>query len=526
MCGSTNGATITVSVCLAPSIVAPPPSTNVFSGTSATLAVTATEATTSPLSYQWYRGASGVFSAPVGTNSSTFTTPPLTAATDFWVRVSCGTCNPADSDTATVGMCAYPQTIGGPPDVQIALGQAPTLTSVPTAGANQYAWYIGGSGDTAHPLTGWQSANSITVYPSVTTQYWVQVQNGGCVSNSTTTTVSVCIPTITQQPANVTINSGQSTTLSVAANTAGTTYQWFVGASGSTTSPIPGATAPSLIVSPSSTTSYWVRVTGACGRTADSATATVTVCAPPSIVTPPANAPPVYRGMQSSLSVGAAGTGLTYRWYQGVSGDTSFPLSATGSTLTIPVYDTLSSWARVSGSCGSVDSAAALMSVYPQITQQPLDASVNAGSTTTLSVSASGNALTYQWYQNDYAHPVGTNSPTFVTPSIFAATTYFVVVKSGIATVQSNAVTVTMCDGPGFYTWTQAYGGGCYNIGVTLGDPEAGGTFYWYQGLSGDTSHPLGPGNYYMWVCPAPGTKYWIRVSTETCHADSATWSF
>jgi len=354
----------------------------------------------------------------------------------------------------------------------------------------------------------------------------VQVQNGGCVSNSTTTTVSVCIPTITQQPASVTINSGQPATLSVAANTAGTTYQWFVGLSGSTTTPIPGATAPSLTVSPSSTTSYWVRVTGACGRTADSATATVTVCVPPSIVTQPADASPAGRGMPSGLFVAATGTGLTYRWYQGASGDTSLPLSATGSTVTTIVYDTYSYWARVSGSCGSIDSAAALMSVYPQITQQPLDASVNAGSTTTLSVSALGNALTYQWYQNDYAHPVGTNSSTFVTPPVYAATTYFVVVKSGIAPVQSNAVTVTTCDGPGFYNWTQAYGGGCYSIGVRLGDPELGVTFYWYQGVSGDTSHPLGPGPYYMWVCPAPGTKYWVRVSTDTCYADSVNWSF
>ncbi len=99
-------------------------------------------------------------------------------------------------------------------------------------------------------------------------------------------------------------------------------------------------------------------------------------------------------------------------------------------------------------------------------------------------------------------------------------------VKSGIAPVQSNAVTVTTCDGPGFYNWTQAYGGGCYSIGVRLGDPELGVTFYWYQGVSGDTSHPIGPGNYYMWVCPAPGTKYWVRVSTDTCYADSANWSF
>src|SRR5207302_2940620 len=80
-------------------------------------------------------------------------------------------------------------------------------------------------------------------------------------------------PSITAQPQSTTITGGGSATLSATAG--GTTplaYQWY---SGSTA--ISGATSSSITVSPSSTTSYFVRVTNTCG-TVDSATATVTVC--------------------------------------------------------------------------------------------------------------------------------------------------------------------------------------------------------------------------------------------------------
>jgi len=92
-------------------------------------------------------------------------------------------------------------------------------------------------------------------------------------------------PAITSQPSGGTIASGGSRTLSVTATgTAPLSYQWYRGASGSTTNPISGATGPSVTVNPTSTTSYWVRVSNACG-TVNSSTATVTVTTTP----PPAN---------------------------------------------------------------------------------------------------------------------------------------------------------------------------------------------------------------------------------------------
>ncbi|HEX7153272.1 MAG TPA: M57 family metalloprotease [Thermoanaerobaculia bacterium] len=88
-------------------------------------------------------------------------------------------------------------------------------------------------------------------------------------------------PAITAQPTSRTINRGSSTTLTVTATGTGPLlYQWFLGNSGNTGSPIAGATGSSITVNPQSTTSYWVRVTNACGAV-NSVAATVTVNVPP-----------------------------------------------------------------------------------------------------------------------------------------------------------------------------------------------------------------------------------------------------
>ena len=97
-------------------------------------------------------------------------------------------------------------------------------------------------------------------------------------------------PAIDVPPQSATVGPGSSVTLSVTASGAGPLeYQWFTGVSGNTASPVPAATASSLTVTPSSTTSYWVRVRNSCGPM-DSVAATVTVSACSYTVSPPSAA--------------------------------------------------------------------------------------------------------------------------------------------------------------------------------------------------------------------------------------------
>jgi len=83
-------------------------------------------------------------------------------------------------------------------------------------------------------------------------------------------------PVITSQPQSGTIRITSGATLTVTATGTTPVYQWYVGASGDTSSPISGAVGPSLTTTPGQTTNFWVRVSNSCG-TVNSTTATVTV---------------------------------------------------------------------------------------------------------------------------------------------------------------------------------------------------------------------------------------------------------
>jgi hypothetical protein len=69
-----------------PQITTHPQSQLIMNGQSVNLTVVASG--TPPLHYQWYRGARGDTTLPVGTDSSSYTTPALRETTSYWVRVS------------------------------------------------------------------------------------------------------------------------------------------------------------------------------------------------------------------------------------------------------------------------------------------------------------------------------------------------------------------------------------------------------------------------------------------------------
>lgn len=82
-----------------PSITSQPASQLIPTGQSVGLIVTG--AGTAPLSYQWYRGTRRTTSDPiVGAVLGSYTTPAVTIASNYWVRVSNAYGSTVDSDTA------------------------------------------------------------------------------------------------------------------------------------------------------------------------------------------------------------------------------------------------------------------------------------------------------------------------------------------------------------------------------------------------------------------------------------------
>lgn len=259
---------------------------------------------TGPYLYQWYEGATGTYGqAYCGGAYPSCTIGPLTSTKQFWVRVT-GMCGPqvfSEAATITVQCTAAPTITAQPTSRTINPGQSTTL-SVSATQAVSYQWYQGDSPSTSTPVAG-ATQHFLTVSPGTTTKYWVRVTNVCGVANSVTATVCV-MPAFTLHPTSRTINPGQSTTLTAAANNA-TSYQWYVGTSPSTATPI-GGNSSSLTVAPSATTSYWVRATNACGSV-NSNTATVTVAPPP---------PPQITRLQSKSVLVNSQTSITANWTQ------------------------------------------------------------------------------------------------------------------------------------------------------------------------------------------------------------------
>jgi hypothetical protein len=258
-----------------------------------------------------------------------------------------------------------PTTIVQHPQNQTVTPGSTAVVSVVPGGTGPflYQWYEGPTGTFTTPLCGGATA-SCTVGPLMTTkQYWVRVRGacGGAVySNAGTVTVQcTAAPSITAQPTSRTINYGASTTLGVSATQA-VSYQWYVGSSPSTASPISGATGPTLTVAPTSTTSYWARVTNGCGI-ANSVTATV--CVRPLITAHPTPRT-INPGQSTTLTVSAVNA-TAYQWYQGTAPSTTTPVGTNSSSLTVSPIVTTNYWVRVLNSCSSVDSTTATVTVAP-----------------------------------------------------------------------------------------------------------------------------------------------------------------
>jgi len=240
------------------------------------------------------------------------------------------------------------------------------------------------------------------------------------------------------------------------------------------------------------------------------------VCQPPTSVTifGGGSYPSGQTATLTATVTGGNGT-FTFAWFDGALNDTSKPVGTNSNTFTTPPITTSKDyWVRVSNTCGTV-TATTSVTVQPpgpgctpvSIGTQPTALqSVNSGGSVTLTVTAAGTPpFSYQWYQGtstfDTSHPVGSNSPSFTTPALTQATSYFVTITNGCGTATSNIAEIKIqgqCLPPSFSiqpaSATVAAGAQTYLIAFASGAAS----YQWYKGDAGDTSTPVagvGPSN-------------------------------
>jgi len=448
--------------CTAPQITTQPSGSTIASGNQATLTVAASG--TATVAFQWYIGNPPSTSNPVaGGNTASIQVSPASTTT-YWAQAtnSCGSAN-SNAATVTVNATGCPTVVVGNPSA-IDLGNGTFQLSVTASGGSgfSFAWFQGptvGSGTqvgTGNPFT--------TGVISTQTSFWVRVTNS-CDNQTNSPRVVTVGPTqcnplvIINQPQNQTVLVGGTVQLTVGfIGTTPATVLWYRGTPPDTSNLVG---SQQTITSPviNATTTFYAKITNACS-TVTSSVATITAtqtCTAPAINGASATPSTAQPGTPVTLAVDATGSSLTFQWFRGASGDTSNPIAgATSSTFTDTpaAAGTFLYWVRVGSGCGTTVANSNTVTVtitsqcVPPTIVQPTNVEILFGEKATLTVTplAGSAPLHYSWFQGakfDTSHPVGTDSPTLVTPSALTQDTqFFVNVSNACGNINSETITV------------------------------------------------------------------------------------
>lgn len=397
------------------------------------------------ISYQWQYSndnfVTNINDLAGEVNPASAATGVITATTWYRLKVTCSV-GPTNAFSTIVSI-----TVGQPVNITthpisqtVCTGTNISFSVVATGGGFSYQWRkngtnIGGANNATYSISNVAVADA--------GNYDVLITNvcGTVTSNTAILTVNA-VTIITAQPAGQAVCPGSNVTFSVTATGTGLSYQWRknginIGGANSASYSIAGVTAGDA-------GNYDVIVTGTCG-TVTSSTAVLSLNAATSITTQPLSQA-LCPGANASFSVTASGISLTYQWRKNGSNISG----ANASTYTINNitagdagnYDVI-----VTGSCGTVTSSAAALSLNPatSISSQPASQVVCAGSNVSFMVTASGTSLTYQWRKNGSTIP-GANASVFTLNNVTAvdAGTYDVLVSGACGNQASASAILTV----------------------------------------------------------------------------------
>src|SRR5690554_3553071 len=417
--------------------------------------------------YNWYSSPTGGSSINTG---ATYTVSPTSTTTYY---VSSGT-----------GMCASPRS-----PITVNVTPAPTA---PVISSNSPICVGGTLNLTANTISGatynWTGPNSYSssaedptrspVTAAMAGTYNSYVVVAGCTSAVASTNVTINIPSVapTSITGTSTICSGASTTLTLSGGTSGTgaTAQWFSGSCGGT----PAGTGNSITVSPTSTTTYFVRYSGTCNTTS-CASQTVTVNSNSTAPTSITGTTTICSGASTTLTVsgGTLGTGATAQWFSGSCGGTSV---GTGNSITVSPTSNTTYFVRYSGTCNTTTCISQAVTVNSNSTAPTSITGTNAicsGASTTLTLSGgtAGTGATAQWYVGSCGGTlVTTGNSISVAP--LSTTTYYVryVGTCNTTLCASQTVTVTAPPNAGTLSGTQTV---CEGSTTTFSTTSSGGTW-------------------------------------------------
>ncbi|MEJ8758241.1 gliding motility-associated C-terminal domain-containing protein [Pontibacter sp. H259] len=395
----------------------------ICSGERTTLTVTNPDV---KLNYRWFDG-NGTLVA----NGSSFQTIALTQNTIYYVEAYTTTAQACASQRKAVTVSV--QQLPTAPEIDnaaVCSGSGTTLIINQASAEFTYKWYSVASGGMAlHTGTSYETG-ALTSNRT----YFVEATNSsGCVSARTSVTVTVSALPATPTANNQAICAGQTVTLSVTQADASLNYRWY-DSSGKLL-----ATGNNHAISGlKESTTFYVEAVTATGC-ASPARKAVVVSVAQLPATPAVSNASVCSGEKVTLFVKNPDPALEYRWYNDAAG-TNLIGSGISYTSNDALYSSKSYYVEAVNTAGCVSGTRAQANVL--VTGKPgapivEDATICAGSTASLAITAPDASLVYKWYDAN-----GT--------LLHTGTTYTTVPLSSKATFYVNAVTATTpaCAGP------------------------------------------------------------------------------
>ena len=242
------------------------------------------------LSYQWYFKKAGqtAWSEWKGHTAATETVavPASWDGIQLYCKISDRTGKSVNSNTVKIILSDVLAITQQPTNKTVALGNSVTLSLKAKGDSVTYQWYYKKATQTAWSAWSGRTHASETVTPN---ESWNGIQlyckvtdkSGKSLNSSTVKIILSGVITITQQPTNKSVVLGNAVTLSLKAEGAGLTYQWYYKKTGQTAwSAWSGRTHASETVMPNVSWNgiqLYCLIKDSTGKTAKSSTAKITV---------------------------------------------------------------------------------------------------------------------------------------------------------------------------------------------------------------------------------------------------------
>jgi len=447
---------------------------------------TSVTTTQNPVTHEYAYGVSGnvnvtlsVEDAASPTHHTSVTDPQTISVTSCCIA----------STAPTGASAAQPAICSGSTNISVIGGSLGTGAS--------WKWYKDGCGTGASIGTG----PSISVSPTATTTYYVRAEGDCGTTSCASVTVTVKTPSTNPTGATATTSPiclGASTDISVVGGSLGTgaSWKWYAGGCANGASIGTGASIP---VSPTVTTTYYVRAEGDCNNTL-CASVVVTVKQPSTAPTgATATTSPICIGSSTNITVvgGTLGTGAVWKWYAG--GCASGASIGTGPSIPVSPSATTTYYVRAEGDCNTTTCVSVQVVVNPTSVGGTLasDKTICAGSNSG-SLSLTGNVGSIVRWESSTTSGVAGFSPIAATAGLSNYTSgtltqdiwLRVVVKSGVCSeATSNAIKITVQQPINNNTIaaSQTICSGNAPAGLTGSTPTGGDGSYSYQWQSRTT---------------------------------------